>query len=672
LYIVIVLLSITSFSATSQEYYRFHFVGKGYNGDSMSKEMFRDARSRFTNEALDRRRKNIMALGKDIDSLVTYADLPVHQPFLDSVVAWGGEYKVHSNWNNYGVFKLSDSLKNVIPIMLEKPFVHKIEWIDEYLNGEPQNIHIDSVVSIYEFTSDCNGIRDYRFADNQLSRLGVQELHRHGWMGQGVSIAVIDNGFRTYHRAFRHLKIIDKYDFIFRDTIVSNESEDNPRQDNHGTPVLGTMAAYDPGYFIGSAPFAGYMLYKTEDMGQENKIEEEYFAAAVERAERKGADIITASLGYRAYEHPQSGHNYENLDGRQTISARAFNRAADLGVICLSSAGNNGNSRGSLSTPSDAIGALAVGALTPNHNNLTSFSSSGPSSDGRIKPDLVAQGGGVITVSAYDSTAYTTVNGTSFSTPIVSGCFASLLSNMPDMSADALKDLVTSNASRASTPDSSFGYGYPMLVKAVEKIKPMYTIPFFYDIEQNGIYYRRFIVIGEKLEQYDKSFVLKNGEYTTKLKAKKYFDSPYYFIDVPFYEIEDMSSVAFEMQQNNVRYLSLFHTYPKENNALLSYVPCGIEYEPLDLKRPDSPDIFAHFVTPSLMRVVFDASSQGIGHLSIYDVSGRVVFSQQKSLEQGVNSFISDDTGDLANGRYYITLKTESGRVFGVGLLKRM
>ena len=110
-------------------------------------------------------------------------------------------------------------------------------------------------------------------------------------------------------------------------------------------------------------------------------------------------------------------------------------------------------SEGSIGNLADSKGALTVGATFWRNDRLEGFSSRGPTSDGRIKPDLTGPDG--VTTSLGD------FFGTSASTPHVSGLAALLLEGDRSLSADDLQDLLEASALDLgnSGKDNSFGSG---------------------------------------------------------------------------------------------------------------------------------------------------------------------------------------------------------------------
>ncbi len=290
-------------------------------------------------------------------------------------------------------------------------------------------------------------------------------LHNLGFWGQGMTIAIIDDGFFGYlsNPAFDSVRsngqILGSWDFVNGKKSVNEE-------DIHGMHCLSIIASNRPGLLVGSAPGAKFWLFKTEDLNSETPVEEQNWAAAAEFADSVGADMITTSLGYVNFDDPSLDHGYAQRDGHTAISTRAANFAADKGMIVLAAAGNSGADTGDtkyVGCPGDADSALTVGAVDVG-GRIAAFSSWGPNSSGRIKPDVVSMGEG--TAIANPDGSPTTGNGTSYSTPNMAGLVACLWQAFPEFTNHAILDAIRQSSSNALSPDGRYGYGLPDLQKA--------------------------------------------------------------------------------------------------------------------------------------------------------------------------------------------------------------
>jgi subtilisin family serine protease len=176
-------------------------------------------------------------------------------------------------------------------------------------------------------------------------------------------------------------------------------------------------------------------------------------------ADKLGADIINSSLGYFHFNNPNYNYSYTNMDGNTAFSSRGANIAFSRGMIVVVSAGNSGNTANpNISAPSDATFALAVGAVD-SARNYASFSSIGPSYDGRVKPDAMAQG--QFSVVAMPSGNVASNSGTSFSGPIIAGMIASFWQAFPNLTNTRIVQLVKESADRFTNPNTQYGYGIP-------------------------------------------------------------------------------------------------------------------------------------------------------------------------------------------------------------------
>jgi serine protease AprX len=220
------------------------------------------------------------------------------------------------------------------------------------------------------------------------------------------------------------------------------------------------------GQMLGTAPEASFVLYVTENINYETKMEEANWLFAAERADSIGVDIVGSSLGYSDFQGSEQDYTYANLDGNTALVTRAADWLASKGVLVVVSAGNEGNGAWKyITAPADGDSVIAVGAVDANQKYVN-FSSIGPSPDGRIKPDVAAKGAG--TTVATPSNYVGTSNGTSFASPLITGLVAGLRQAFPDFTAMEIREILLKSGTQANQPDDFLGYGVPNFERAYE------------------------------------------------------------------------------------------------------------------------------------------------------------------------------------------------------------
>lgn len=410
-------------------------------------------------KALERRKKFRIRVDR--------RDLPVSPTYVSQLRATSNGIHCMSKWNNTVVVNVSSTADSARLAAL--PFVTKVQRV---WNG-PDSIRIEvpSTETLPEmYPTRFSNKRDttlaspYGFGKNQVEMLGVEKLHQQQFTGKGVTIAVIDGGFCNADRieALKDAKILSTRNFVRPKKSVYRELD-------HGMNVLGCIAANKPHLLVGTAPDATFHLLVSEDGDSEQLVEEDNWAAAVEYADSVGADMVTSSLGYYHFDHPDMNHKYAELDGHTALISHTASLAASRGIVLLNSAGNEGDNRWKkIGFPGDATDILTVGAVDYKRRN-TFFSSLGNSADGRVKPDVMAQGGASATLHTDGCVRF--ANGTSFSCPIMCGAVACLLQASPKSKPQEIIRAVQQSGDNCSTPDNIFGYGIPSMPRALEILK---------------------------------------------------------------------------------------------------------------------------------------------------------------------------------------------------------
>lgn len=415
----------------------------------------------LSQRALDRRAKQGIKLEE--------TDLPVNPDYIKQIAAIKNVKILNRlKWFNGLVIDSIDSLTVVQIAKLS--FVQGTRLIGRekrnVLNTKTES-NVKSVAYLYKAPSlleaqNSKRIKgreyDYGQAYNQIAMMNGDLVHKAGYDGRGMVIAVIDAGFYNADNmlAFDSLRakkqILGTWDFVYNNASVYED-------DAHGSMVLSTMAANLPGQMVGTAPQANYWLLRSENAPSEDIVEEYHWCAAAEFADSVGADVINSSLGYTQFFNSAQDHTYADMDGNTTPSTRAANMAFNKGILVVVAAGNEGaNAWQHISAPSDGVGVLAVGAVNP-IKKYASFSSKGPSSAGAVKPNVADQGQDAIV--AYVNGNVGGGNGTSFASPIMAGMCTSFWQMFPNFSAAQIKELVEKSSSQYKNPDSLLGYGIP-------------------------------------------------------------------------------------------------------------------------------------------------------------------------------------------------------------------
>jgi len=383
-----------------------------------------------------------------------FKDIPAENSYINQIKNITGiTVKAKSKWLN--ALHIQGTQTDINKI-LNLNFVSKIEFANKSLNVSSKNRNQEKVV---KKTNKLIATKfNYGNAANQIEMLKGNVLHDNNFTGQGMQIAIIDAGFPNVDKfaAFKRIRdnnqILGGYDFV-------NRSENFYTGSSHGMSVLSTIAGYLDNQFVGTAPDAKFYLFISEDDSKETPLEESLWVEAAEKADSLGVDVINTSLGYTTFDNPKYNYVYADMDGKTTFITRGAEIAFSRGMIVLNSAGNEGNvSWRYISAPADAASVLSIGAVNAT-GVIASFSSYGPTADNRVKPDVSAQGAGVYIVNASGNIA--TSNGTSFSSPVLTGVVACLWQAFPSKTNAEIIKMVKESAHLYNSPTAQEGYGIP-------------------------------------------------------------------------------------------------------------------------------------------------------------------------------------------------------------------
>jgi len=402
----------------------------------------------FDRKAIERRQKHNLPL-------YDYSDIPINTAYLQAVEENSIEVIGFSRWFNAAAISANNEQ---IEIIRNFDFVKSIE--DVYLSNT--QILCDNLQNAFhnknEESLDFIDENDEFYFLGQITRMQGEFFENAGITGKGVRIAVFDGGFPSVdkHAAFKHLfdnnRIIKTYNF-------PRKIENVYGWNSHGTMVLSCIAGRYKNKNLGMATDAEFLLARTE-VGLEPFKEEVWWLMAAEWADQNGADIISSSLGYGIDRYKTS-----EMDGKTSLVARAASIASSKGILVVNSIGNEANRKTwkTLITPADVDSVLSVGGIDPETNVNIDFTSLGPTADGRLKPNVSAFGKVTAATPVKDnnSAKFSTVYGTSFSCPLVSGFAACVLQINPKLTNMQLKTEIEKSADMYPYFDYAIGYGVP-------------------------------------------------------------------------------------------------------------------------------------------------------------------------------------------------------------------
>jgi hypothetical protein len=393
--------------------------------------------------------------------LVDYLDLAVRADYIRQVAATGVPIRTQSRWlNAVSVDATPADLERLAAL----PMVSRLAPVARGRRSPPPDetapLEVSSAAPVH--------LLSYGPSETQLTEIQVTDTHDLGYSGAGVIVCMLDTGYFTVHEVFDEIRssarLIAERDFINGDWITQNEPGDPPTQHNHGTYTWSALGGTQPGELYGPAYGATFAIAKTEDVSDEQPIEEDFWVAASEWADSLGANVISSSLAYKDW------YTYEDMDGNTAVTTNAADIAASRNILVANSAGNEGTSSWHyILAPADADSILACGAVN-SENEVAGFSSRGPTFDGRTKPEVVARGVSTHCATSQTPSSYGDVSGTSLSAPLVGGSVALVMEAHPDWSAMQVREALMMTADTAANPDNDRGWGRLRVLDAINYI----------------------------------------------------------------------------------------------------------------------------------------------------------------------------------------------------------
>lgn len=377
-------------------------------------------------------------------------DLPVNPAYISQISNLNMFVHSASKWMNGVTVLVEDS--SLMSQVRTLPFVKWVQYTGKKLASAP----IPAAKS--KFHTD---VLDYGSATDQINQLNGAILHEHNCTGNGIIIGVLDAGFNNVdtNPAFDSLRIQNR---LLGVKNIIDPTVNVYNEDSHGANVLSIMAGNLPGQYLGVAPHASYWLIQTEYVPTEYMVEVDFWVRGLEFADSVGVDVVNSSLGYTEFDDPSMNFTYSDMNGTVSRASRAATLASLKGIIVCTSAGNEGSKPWKfISSPADASGILTVGAVNAS-GSIASFSSYGPTSDNRVKPEVCATGLGTALVNPSGSTVFG--NGTSFSSPIIAGltaCYVQFYKSQAPMfyNVNIIRNSIITGSSMYHTPHEQYGYG---------------------------------------------------------------------------------------------------------------------------------------------------------------------------------------------------------------------
>lgn len=370
-------------------------------------------------------------------------DVPVNEQYLSEIKIYSDSLFGTSRWLNAAIIKASDENWRRIESL---PMVQEIELLQAYslLNATWSNSTF-----LNEYDSDYQT----KEAQSQLDLLEPKQFAERELNGKNTIIAVLDAGYteadEVSHLAhlFNNNQIIATKDFLKKTASIYSHSE-------HGTEVLTYLAGKNDSIQFGLATEAKYLLARvTPNIGFFRFLNDVQWIQALEWADENGASLVNSSLSFtnQLYER-------KDLNGRTCKISIAANTAMDKGILVVNAAGNElQNSWEIIGAPADAERILTVGSVNPTNGYVSSFSSVGPTADGRLKPDVCAPG----ELLYPDGSSFKHIQGTSFATPLVCGFAACVRQLHPEWDTEKLWTEIRRSGSLYPYFDYAHGFGIP-------------------------------------------------------------------------------------------------------------------------------------------------------------------------------------------------------------------
>lgn len=321
------------------------------------------------------------------------------------------------------VFNMAGKIKYNLPLVSGIACSMPIEAIDKLAQ--------DPSIEYISFDSKV-----FALLDVATSSIKTSVPHELGYTGKGITVAVIDTGIIPHSDLVKPKnRIIGFKDFI--------NDRTKPYDDNgHGTHVAGIIGSNgyaSRGKYAGVAPEVNILAVKALDETGSGNTSDIVSAIqwVIETKNDYNTKVLNLSLGSPATNSCKSDP-----------LCKAVEAAVRSGITVVVAAGNSGPSQMSILSPGNSKNVITVGAVDDNKTPeldddfIAPFSSRGPTKEGIKKPDIVAPGVDIMSLSNKSLDSYLALSGTSMATPLVSGAVALLYSKNNNLTPSQVKYMI--------------------------------------------------------------------------------------------------------------------------------------------------------------------------------------------------------------------------------------
>jgi serine protease AprX len=298
--------------------------------------------------------------------------------------------------------------------------------------------------------------------DVSVPLIGAPQVWQAGFTGKGVKVGIVDTGIDPNHPDLAN-RIAQMKDF------TGEGPSDNHGHGTHVAGIVGGTGAGSNGKYKGVAPDCTF--YTAKVLGGDGSGSTSGVMAGIEWAVQQSVQVINMSLGGEGA-----------CDGTDALSVLC-DAAVGKGVVLCIAAGNSGPGASTVGSPGCAKTVITIGA-TSKTDGIASFSSRGPTSDGRVKPDVCFPGVNIVACRATGTsmgtpvnTLYTSASGTSMATPHAAGTCALLLQAKPGLSPQQVKDALMETAKDLGLDANTQGNGRAQVFSAYQKVLGETPIP---------------------------------------------------------------------------------------------------------------------------------------------------------------------------------------------------